>query len=89
MKANVSFASTAIVAAALISTTAQPAYTQRQNLPAAATLVEVQHLQELKKIFPQPPSEALTASVFLPQYEIDPDDHGEIATYQPTGPPLP
>lgn len=80
MKANIIFAS-----AALFSANAQPTYIQQQNLSAAAAADEVQHLQELRQVFLQSPSQAMIAPLFLPQYETD---HGEIASYHPNAPPL-
>ena len=74
-----------LVSAALISVNALPAYAQQQDLSAAATAGEVQHLKELGQRFPQPPANPAAALPFLPQYETDTDDHGQISTYQPNG----
>jgi cytochrome c peroxidase len=80
VKANIILGS-----AALIFVITLPAYTQQQDLSAAATAGEVQQLQQLGQRFPQPPLQAQGTPPFLPQFETDPDDHGEIATYQPNG----
>jgi hypothetical protein len=81
-------AATAAAAAVPGAATASPSAAAAAAVPAGATTAtagEVQQLQQLQQRFPQPPSQAQGAPLFLQQFETDPDDEGEIASFQPKG----
>jgi cytochrome c peroxidase len=72
-----------IVLTILLIALASP--TRADDLSAAATAGSVANLQKMQQLFPQPPAAPQAAPPFLLQYETDPDDEGEIGSYQPNG----
>jgi cytochrome c peroxidase len=56
------------------------------SLARSAVAGEVAHKQKMHKLFPDPVSGVQLAPRFVPRLQIDTDQSGLIATYQPVGP---
>ncbi len=52
---------------------------------AAARAGAIAHAQKMRKLFPDIDASAQVAPAIIPEFEIDPDPGGAIATFQPNG----
>src|SRR5215467_4159363 len=48
----------------------------------------ITHTQEMRRLFPDTSAETQAPPAVIPQFKIDPDPSGAIATFQPTGPTM-
>jgi cytochrome c peroxidase len=55
---------------------------------AAARAGAIAHAQKMRKLFPEIDAGAQVAPAIIPEFEIDPDPGGAIATFQPNGPTI-
>ncbi len=61
-----------------------------QNLPpassAAARAGAIAHAQKMRRLFPEVEADTQATPPVIPQFEIDPDPSGAIASFRPNGP---
>jgi len=55
---------------------------------AAARSGAITHAQKMRRLFPDISAQTQATPAVIPQFEIDPDPSGTIATFQPNGPTI-